>query len=348
MKDFGKIAKITGVYVGIIIGAGFASGKEIAGFFMKNGGEYWLLGMLLTGVLFAFLGWGILKIILDNAIETYDVFMRVIAGERFGKFMEWVSGIFLCILFFAMVAACGATFVEAFHFSYYWGVAAMLLCCFITFLFDERGVVAINGVLAPILIICGVFVGVYIYITQTQEVFRVFGNDGLNKLQWIPSALLYVSFNVITAVSVMVSLHAMVTSRRIAFLSGISGGLFMGLLGASIGAVLFLNYNEIKDFEIPMMAIVREYGPFIRLLYIFMLTAAIFTTAVGNGYGAVVWIEEKTGINHMAVKLLVIGGAGVFSVIGFSGFVNSIYPCFGYIGLVEIFFICLYYLKKRT
>lgn len=345
LKNIIKVLKIAGVYIGIIIGAGFASGREITSFFIRYG-EMWIWGIVLTGLLFALLGYAVLDIIYEKKITTYKEFMTVTMGNTMGSIMEWISGIFLCVLFFTMVAASGAVAKEAFGANYYIGVFLMLSACFIVFLFDVKGVVAVNGLLSPFLIISGILIGVYTYYSQTKGVFleetNIISNSG-----WIFSAILYVSYNIITAISVLVSVNAMITEKKIAFWSGIIGGVAMGLLGACIGGVIYINYNTVKNLELPMFAIINNYGGLIRFMYTLMLLAAIFTTAVGNGFGAIKWIEGKTNMSGIIIKILFIIVSAGASFIGFSGFVGRFYPLFGYLGLIEMGVIAYWCLNGK-
>lgn len=346
MASLWKILKITSVYVGIIIGAGFASGREITSFFVVYG-QKWIWGILLTGVLFSYFGWIVLDIIRERKVKSYHEFMRIILGQKAGGLMEWVSGLFLCVLFFTMVAAAGATGEEAFGINYNIGVFLLLFLCMVVFLFDEKGVVFINSILSPIMIAGGILVGIYLCFIQTSRVFLNEIPAFRENFQWVFSAILYVSYNIITAITVLVSMNGLVSTKKIARNAAILGGCAMGLLGVCIGAVMYLNYSQISALEIPMLAVVWDYGKLVKSIYLFVLISAIFTTAVGDGYGAIKWLEEKCGGKAFVIKVMFILMGGLFSMIGFSGFVEKIYPLFGYLGLIEILFIGIYAVNKK-
>lgn len=336
-----NIVKIAGVYIGIIIGAGFASGQEINRFFIYYGSK-WILGMILTGIFFCVLGSAVLNIIYENKIDTYHDFMHVIMGKSTAKAMEWISGIFLCILFFTMTAATGAVAKEAFGFHYIVGVYALLIGCFFVFLFDVRGIIAINSILAPLLIISAILIGIYSCIMEKfVPVFSI--QETIYNSKWAASSILYVSYNMITAISVLISMKSLIVSKKIAVCSAILGSISMIIIGLCIGTVLFLHYENVKELEIPMLAIIDKYSIQIKYIYIFMLLAAIFTTAIGNGFGAICWIQTKLNWNNYIIKLVFLTLAGFVSFIGFSGFVGKLYPLFGVIGMIEIIFI----LKQR-
>ena len=335
-----NVFKISGIYIGIIIGAGFASGQEITSFFAVHG-EKWIYGIILMGLLFTLIGWAILDIIYEKKVNCYFDFMNYVLGKKIGLVMEWISGFFLCVLFFTMTAASGALAHEAFNINYGVGVVLILLICFIIFLFDVKGVIFINSILSPFMILSGILVGCYIFLSKGVPVFATTTQSIFGSSKWIFSAFLYVSYNIITAISVLISVKHLIISKGIAKWAGIVSGISMATLGGCIGFVMFLNYDLVKGMDIPLLVIVSKYSNYIQVIYILMLISAIITTAVGNGFGALKWFETKVNIHPMVLKLLFILFAAIFSLFGFSSFVGKIYPLFGYIGLFEIFAILI-------
>ena len=55
MDKYKNALKIAGVYIGLVIGAGFASGREVKTFFTSYG-KIWPAGMKFTGVLLSVFG----------------------------------------------------------------------------------------------------------------------------------------------------------------------------------------------------------------------------------------------------------------------------------------------------
>lgn len=337
----GNVFKIVWIYVGIIIGAGFASGKEITSFFVDYG-PVWIIGILFAGFLFAFLGAGVLDIVYKKNIQTYEGFLYEVMGQRVGKVMDMVTGAFLCVLFCTMIAAAGAMGKETFHLTPILGKLIMLSVCFIVFLWDKQGIIVINSILSPCIMVCGILIGIYTIYTKTVPAFlnefQLFPHHG----RWIFSSVLYVSYNIITAVSVLISLRSLLTNRWTGIAAGILGGFMMALLGVAVGIALFYAPEDFSNVDIPLLNIVTGYGTYFRSVYIFMLLAAIFTTAVGNGFGALAWLKEKLKRYHIPNKILIfafICASACLSSVGFSDFVGKIYPLFGYLGLIEIFFL---------
>lgn len=345
--EFRNSVKIASVYIGTVLGAGFASGQEMMKFFAYYG-YMGMIGLLLTGFMFAIIGWAVLEIMFINDVKTYKQFIYPIAGNISGKLLEWAVVFFMFVCFCAMFAGSGALFQQRFHIPYQVGVLAMAICCYITFLFDVKGVIAVNSVLAPILLIGVVIVGLYMWffrstavMSKVVEVFLVVRDN------WLSSAIIYVSYNIITAVVVLTTLHNIVTSKFAARVGSLLAGIALGMIGIILGLVILVHYKDIQGIEIPMLAIVMRYAKVVQYIYIIVLISAMFTTAVANGYG----ILSKLKINKSKggkIKLAIfIFTAVIFSQIGFSNMVGKIYPIFGYIGIFQIILILVYFVKLK-
>ena len=342
-KTIKNIGKIAGVMIGLMVGAGFASGQELMTFFLVYGST-WIWGILLAGALFFLAGWAVLEIIRIFQLDSYQKFLQVVMGKRIGGVFEILSGLFLCVLFFAMTAASGAMGQEAFGVSYHVGVLFLLGLCFIVFLLDSRAVVMINGVLSPLMILSAILLGGAMLLNAAQQTAS-FGN-GKNGISWIFSSLLYVSYNFIPAISVLVSLSSLIKSRKTSFLASLLAGGAICVMGVFVGVILVLNQHSVQLREIPLLGIIQSYGKEIQYCYIFMLAAAIITTAVGNGFGAIKWLESRCRVNRVFIAALFLVTAYFVSSLGFSGFVEKIYPLFGYLGLLEFGVIIIFFVRN--
>ncbi len=346
-SDFKNAIKIASVYIGTVLGAGFASGQELMKFFAYYGYKG-MIGLLLTGVMFALIGWAVLEIIYNTGARNYKEFINPIAGKISGKILDWTVVFFMFVCFCAMFAGSGALFQQRFHMPYQVGVLAMAICCYITFLFDVKGVIAVNSILAPILLIGVLIVGVYMwYFRSTSVMSNIVQVFLVVRDNWFSSAIIYISYNIITAVVVLTTLYKLITSKFTARMGSLLAGMALGMIGIILGFVILVHYKDLQGIEIPMLAIVMRYAKVVQYIYIIVLISAMFTTAVANGYG----ILSRLNINKAKggkVKLAIfISSAVIFSQIGFSNMVGKVYPIFGYIGVFQIILIMLYFAKIK-
>lgn len=346
-KTFKNAIIISSVYVGTVLGAGFASGQEMMKFFAYYGykGMY---GLLLTGMLFGIIGYMVLKIIYIHKCRSYIEFMNLIVGKNIRTYIDTIVLLFMFVCFCAMFAGCGALFMQRFNMPYYFGVLLMATSCYITFIFEVKGIITINTILAPFLLIGTIIMGIYIWydheIIATSMFPQVFD---LIQNNWITSSIIYVAYNCITAIVVLGSLQQMLNKHSTVIISSILGGASLGGIGMILGMVILIHYKDVVGLEIPLLAIVMKYSQFLQTIYILMLISAMFTTAVANGFGLLDIIKERNEWkkHKWFVNLMVVLSAIIVSSIGFSNMVGIVYPAFGYLGIFQLICILLYYFK---
>ena len=86
-----NIVKLTSLYIGLVIGAGFASGREILEFFtLKNRND--MTGIVLAGILFSFIAYLILiKAQNENTDNNYSMLLSQGKFEIVDKVMKLSS-----------------------------------------------------------------------------------------------------------------------------------------------------------------------------------------------------------------------------------------------------------------
>ncbi|NLK98939.1 hypothetical protein [Defluviitalea saccharophila] len=347
-KKGSNIIKIASVYTGTVLGAGFASGQEIMQFFTSYGIEG-IYGVILSGILFALIGWAVLEMVYVRKIKDYRGFIYPIMGEFLGNIMEWVVSLFMFITFCAMLAGTGALLRQQFQIPVQIGILVMAGLCFFVFLYDVKGVIAINTILAPLLLIGGILLGVYIVVFRETAVFSAPVVAAFRAItrNWITSSIVYVSYNTITAVVILCSLLPIIHSKSEARRGGILGGVTLGILGFCIVIATLLHYDTVEGLEIPMLAIVLNYGSVIEYIYLFVLIAAIFTTAVASGYGFINRVAVEFNYSYKSILPIFTLTSIIIAQIGFSKMVGQVYPLFGYVGLFEVFVILLYFISGK-
>ena len=112
MKDNSKsvnlnVLNVALMFVGAIMGAGFASGREIWQFFGVFG-EKGQIGVLLVGVLFIMLG--TMTAYIARKLNTSDMGRIIVPGnnQKISNLISWFMAFILFTVLINMTAACGA------------------------------------------------------------------------------------------------------------------------------------------------------------------------------------------------------------------------------------------------
>jgi len=328
--------QIAAVYASVFLGAGFASGQELLRYFVGFG-PMGIWGLILAGIIFSLVGWAVLAICRREEVKTYSDFMEYLLGKRLGTIMEWAVAAFMFSLFVAMLAGAGATARQAFNLPFTVGACIVGILVYIILRFDLEGMVKINVILAPFMIIGGIIIGLFTALVAAAPAFA--GPTRGMFLGWFVSALIYASYNLVTGVPVLTATSPLATKKRDPFTGGVLGGAAITILGLCMALPLYLHYSQVINFEIPLLLVALRYGAFFSLLYLGVLVAALVTTAACNGFAVVQWLHGQSKMEkRRAAAILCIVGV-IVAHVGFSNIVMYVYPIFGLIGLFKIIVI---------
>ena len=337
--------KLAALYITIIMGAGFASGQELLQYFVSFGTSG-IWGLIVAGVIFGFTGWAVLDICRRHGLGDYRGLIGHLCGKRLGTFLEWLVAAFLFVLFVAMLSASGAMLQQASGLPFTVGVLAAAGVTMVAIWFGLNGIVWINAIFAPIMLIGGIFVGLYTFFNRAVGVYQGFEN--MIVPGWVIAAVVYASYNMITGVSVLASGSRIAKSPGQCMSGGMLGGLALTLLGICMALPLYLHFADIIAVEIPFLVIVVGYGWIFTALYVILMLCAILTTAIVNAFALSEW---TAGYLQKVPRRLQCGLIVVFAVpaayIGFSNIVGYVYPLFGFLGLFQIVLILLSWVKSR-
>ncbi len=338
MKNSWK--ELASVYIGTVVGAGFASGQEIIQFFGVFGYKG-IYGIILATALFSIVGAIVLSRVFRNKIKSYSEYITPLFGRRISKIMELIIISYLFIGFCIMLAGSGAVFKEQFNLPYNVGIYVMAFLCFLTLVFSVKGISFVNKIAVPFLIIGIILVGSGI-ILKEGFVFSNFNGVSITKTgNWVTSALLYVSFNSISAIVILASLLPIVDSEKQAVKGGIFGGLGLGVMAIFILLSTLILYTDVYGIEIPMIRVAGLLGKWSGYMYSAILWLAMFTTAIGNGFGCVNRITASSKKNQLFISAIFCIISIPLAKIGFSSLVSIIYPLFGYLGIFMLVYIII-------
>ncbi|WP_406243142.1 hypothetical protein ACF3M2_04440 [Tissierella carlieri] len=331
-----KWMKIASIYVGTVIGAGFASGREIIEFFGVYGIKG-IFGITISGILFSLIGGLLLLKIFNNKISGFEELICKIFGKKFGLILDNIMTIFLYTGFSVMVAGSGAIFEEELGLSFNLGIIVMIVLSFIVFLFSLEGFSFISSLLVPLLIIGIIFTSIYLNIKEGYYLSNINGVNLTLKGNFLSSSLLYLGSNSLIIIIVFSSLLSLIDSKKTAILGGVSGGIILFILGLSILSSMLVYYDEVATMDIPMLRICNYIGSGYGKFYSIILWAAMFTTALANGFGII------NKVSKSKYKKLIITLFCLLSIplakFGFSNLVATLYPISGVIGFVLLIFI---------
>ncbi len=348
VKALGRIYRIAMVYAGSMIGAGFASGQEVMQFFTLYGGNG-MIGAIIAGVLFAYLGVVTMLIAITKNTENYMGILQDILNDKLIKLFDGLCILMLAGGFLIMLAGSGAIFSEQFGFPAITGIVCTALCTYLILTKGNQGFVNANALLVPIKMIAIFLVCMLIFLWGPSN--NNFSEEITYKENGaILSALLYVSYNMIVAVSVLSSLGKETAKKQ--GISGVfCGGILMGSMILLVVMAQFICLPHIVTYEIPLMYMASYLPGKCSFFISGLIWLAMLTTAVADAHGFATRFYHAGSKKYRFTIFLLIIAMIPLALVKFSVLIKVLYPLFGYCGFVLVGALSLYpilvFLKRK-
>ncbi|MDQ0268367.1 YkvI family membrane protein [Cytobacillus purgationiresistens] len=345
-----KVIQIAGAYIGIIIGAGFASGQEVLQFFTAFG---WLgfIGTIIASTLFIFLGMNITQIGSRLQTQSHKEVVHHICGKYIGLAVDFIITFFLFGVAVIMFAGAGSTFEQQFGIPQAIGSLIMVLLTVFTCFFNVDRVITIIGSITPFLILLVIIISGYALFTADAgfTVLNTMAQESGNAAasNWMLGSVLYVSFNITCGVAMLAVMGGTTKNEKQAGWGGILGGVGLGILLILINIGMYTRIGDVGGLDIPMLYIANEISPAVGMIMSIVLLAMIYNTAVGMIYGFSARFMKPKGKQFKGfVSAVGLVGYGS-SFVGFTTLVGTLYPITGYLGLVLIAAIIIAWFRSK-
>jgi len=335
-QNLKEIFRLASAFVGVIVGAGFASGQEILQFFTSFG-AVGLLGGIISSAVFMFLAMALAALGQHVGAESHKPVVTLICGKYVGAFVDAFITFFMFGVAVVMLAGAGSLLQQFTGVPSVWGsVAATVLVVLIVCL-NLRSVVTVIGLITPFLVLMAFIVCIWALVaressfTDLNAVAQTMPQGAGN---WLVAALLYVSYNIVAGTPMLAIMGGDAPNRRVAVWGGVLGGLVLGVLILIIAAGMLARVDDIANVPMPTLMLAMELSPLLGVIMAVVIFGMILNTAVGVLYSFVArfFEPETTGFRWGAI------GSGALALVGsFFGFialVGTVYPFFGYLGFV--------------
>lgn len=329
---------IAATYVGTVIGAGYASGQEILQYFVFFGvNGIW--SILLCGILF--FGLGYFAIVLGRKLRTSQ-YQKIISPFK-SKLPQHFSDIMIMFsllgTFVIMIAGNSANFAKQFGLPLAVGGIVLAALCVVNLYFGLRGLVFMQTMLVPVMIVTAIGVSIYSIINPIDSsATEVVVNSSPIIQNWFMAAVLYVSFNVQLAIAVLVPMgnEGRATGKTL-FLGTLLGGLLLAAGAFTEYFALISNASVVGTSVLPMVDLAGRIGPTMQLIYTVILFFGLYSTALSCFFGAyerISFIPMAAKLGRMPLLIIIAVVAFIASFVGFTKLVGYLYPLLGYGGII--------------
>lgn len=331
-----KSFQIGAAFIGIIVGAGFASGQEVLQFFTSFG-MWGIFGAVLATTLFAFLGMNLAQLGSRLQTESHQSVIYHICGKYLGVAVDIVITFFLFGVTVVMFSGSGAIFEQQFGIPSLLGNSLMALLVIGSVLLNVEKVISLISMFTPVLLVAVIVLTGYCLVNfdfSAADVQAAATSQAAPN--WLLGACLYVSYNLAAGAAMITVMGGTVKNEKVAGWGGLIGGLGLGLLILLINLSMLTQLKEIAAVPMPTLFIANNISPVMGGIMSLILLGMIYNTAVGMLYAFTARLV-KPDTKKFKVSVGVFGVlAFASSFVGFVTLVGTVYPVMGYLGFVLI------------
>ena len=264
----------------VVIGGGYATGRELATFFMPSGPVGGLWGMVLAMVIWSIVA--VLTFLFAYSTHSYDyrTFFRNLLGP-FWRAFEVIYFLALILILAVFAAAAGNIGQAVFGWPL---IVGTLILMSVIALVVASGNEAVERLFKYVSLFLYLTYAVFVYLTLSHSggaVLAAFGKS-VPTTGWAIGGLTYAGYNIFGAVVILPTIRHL-TSRKDAIVAGIVAGPL-----AMVPAILFFlcmvaYYPGIMNETLPSDFILLKLGiPAFRIIFQGMIFAALLESATGG------------------------------------------------------------------
>lgn len=345
-----QVLTVAMAFVGLVVGAGFASGKELIQYFVGFGIQG-MWGVVLALVILGISGLAILQLgsfflATDHKLVLSEISRFSITSTLF----DILITITLFSMGFVMIAGGGTSLNQQFGLPVWVGSVIITALVIAVGMLDVDRVTAIIGTITPfiVVLIVGAAAWAFTHIDYSfSELSSIATGVGSTLPNWWISAANYVAMALAMAVSMSIVMGGRVSDPTVAGRGGMLGGVVYGLLILVSASALFAQIDKVGTSDMPTLMLVNRIHPVLGTVMAFVVFGMIFNTAIGMYY-ALASRFSRGNPKKLRIWLVAMALVGfAISFVGFTTFVNYLYPILGYAGMLLILLLVAHWVRNR-
>ncbi len=335
----------------VVIGGGYATGRELAQYFLPSGPRGGLLAMLVAMLLWCLVCTATFLFARSTRSTDYRTFFRHLLG-RLGFVFELIYLTLVILLLAVFGAAAGAIANLTFGMP---AIAGSLLLVVLITAVTAYGSPAVEQLFRYITVLLYATYGLFVVLCLSRigsEIVAAFSAPIPVGDRWLSGGITYAGYNIIGAVVVLPTTRHL-TSRRDAVIAGIVCGPLAMLPAFLFFVCMAADYPGIAQATLPSeILLLQLHLPAFRILFQVMIFAALLESgaalvhAVNERIGET-WLERR-GQSFPAALRLAITGLLLLSAIFLAGRFGLVALIASGYRLLAWMLICVYVLPLLT
>lgn len=336
-------------YVGILTGAGLATGREILQYFVSFGAPG-VLGLVAITILHMLFAKWILALGSYYQTGHHMEALRAIAPNWLARLLDW-SLVFACfVMSFVLVAGAGANLEQQFGIAPWLGSLICAVAILAISYMDFDKVMAALGMFTPIILVMLVIGLIHILLGPSidwsaQFAYAATVPTTLDNIY--VSVINYFALCLMSATSMLFVLGGSIIEIENAETGGLMGGFLTGIVSALCSFLMYAKIDTIAATEVPMLSFMNSIHPILGFVMAIVIYGMIFNSGISVCYSmAKRAANGNRRLFHIVIAVIVII-AYALSFVGFSQLVALMYPVLGYVGLLLFVTIIVAWWRHR-
>ena len=333
------------VFFGTIVGAGFASGREVYVYFARFG----ICGLVMTmiaGVLFFALGYIFLQLGKRCKVQSLSDFFKLI----FGKFAPIIE----IVVIFSYVIVLGAMFAGFDSLQHIifantnYPILAVIsaIFCVIAVLGGINKISKLNGFLLPLLVIFMGAIFIFSIVGKPLNlIVRLGGVDVGTMIYSFLSCLIFVCSNMFLTGFVLMKTGTH-TNDKVDKNASKMTAIVLFVISFFASLAIILNPESVQ-YDMPFVYLAFGVSDIFVVMSVVILWFAIFTTAIATMLTISWWLNSYIN-NFLYSTIITCVVSFLLSRVGFSVIIDIFYPLTGLMDIIFVLCALFLYFKTKT
>lgn len=322
------------MYVGTIVGAGFASGREIWQFFGVFG-DKGFFGILFVGILFILMG--MVTSIVASVLRTSDMGRILSPGgnEKISKLIGYFMALLLFTTIVNLSSAGGALVSQQFGIHRAVGGLIVVILVVATVIGGFDRMSKVFKCVMPVLVTALVVISLCVLTMDLPqgEVQEAVKPSPLAESWWF-SPVMYLSYNMLAIVPIVATATHNAKTKKQAVAGSALGGVLLLIIAMLLYFAMRTDSGYAQAMDMPMLALAGKLGTVASFAYTLIMFFTVYSSATGNYYGFTTKLKDDKNKNFKIVFFAILGF--LFGLAGFKNIVAYMMPVLGILGMIIV------------
>lgn len=335
MQLFRETIMVAFAFVGVVVGAGFATGQEIFQFFTSHG-SYSIAGIIVTGLIITLAGVFVLNTGFTIQSHNHSESIQYYLHPMIARIFDIILTLFLFSLAMIMTAGGASTIHESFGLPYWLSSLLLVLFILMTLFLKFERLITVLGMVTPFLVIVVSIIAIYYFITgdvNFSAANRFNKQHGLS-LGWWFDGLNYASLQIAAAFSFLSVMGGRMQHRQSALWGGILGGIIITLLLLMVNLGLVTEFEHIQSVALPTLLLANHISPLLGTMMSIIMILVIYNTIVGLMYAFASRFTEPFTKGYFVLIIAMAIVTFICTFIGFISLIGKVFPIMGLFGFI--------------